>query len=127
VALDSKAQKAAAAIADVAAEANAPAPVDESEVGHSKNGRMVSPEYVSLAKKLPEKDPVQKAIKEGMLAKNPHAEHKAKVKVVKASPDSEDTPSGAALVASEDIADDDKRAAAYTAVKTAMRHGVLQP
>ena len=47
---------------------------------------MLSPEMVGLAKKLPEKDDVQKAIKAGMLAKNPQEEVKNKVKVVKASP-----------------------------------------
>jgi hypothetical protein len=86
---------------------------------------MVSPEYVGLAKRLPEKDEVQKAVKAGMLAKNPHAEHKAKVRAVKASPDADETPSGAALVATEGITDDDERAAGYRAVKSAMRHGVI--
>lgn len=126
MALNTGTVKAVKAVADAAAEASNPTEVDESDIGHSDSGRMVSAEYVGLARKLPENDPVQKAIKEGMLAKTPHAEHKAKVKVVKASPNAEETPSGAALVATEDITDDAKRAAAYRSVKAAMRHGVIE-
>lgn len=119
MALDSKVTEAVAAQA-AAAEVE---PVDEKDVGHSDAGKMVSEEYVALAKKLPEKDEVQKAVKAGMLAKNPKEEHKAKVRVVKASPNADETPSGQALIASEGIADDTKRAAAYRAVKSAVRHG----
>lgn len=125
MALDSKANKVAQAVASSAAESAKLDDVSEKDVGHSKSGKMVSEEYVANARKLPEKDEVQKAIKAGMLAKNPKEEHKAKVRVVKASPDAEETPSGAALVATEDIADDDERAAAYRAVKSAMRHGTI--
>lgn len=128
MALDTKAQAAASAIAEAAADAGSPEPVDEKEVGKTDDGGlMLSPEMVGRAKKLPEKDNVQKAVKAAMLAKNPQAEVKEKVKVVKASPDAEETPSGAALVAVEGISDDEKRRKSYQAVKTAMRHGVIEP
>ena len=123
-----KAKDAAKAVADAAAAATEPEEVDEKEVGKTQDGgNMLSAEMVGLAKKLPEKDDVQKAIKAAMLAKNPQEEVKNKVKVVKASPDAEETPSGAALVAVEGISDDDERRRAYRAVKTAVRSGVLEP
>ena len=122
-----KAKEAAKAIADAAAEATEPESVDEKELGKTQDGGlMISAEMAGLAKKLPEKDNVQKATKAAMLAKTPQAEVKEKVKVVKASPDSEETPSGAALAAVEGISDDEERRKAYRAVKMAMRSGVLE-
>lgn len=126
MALDTKATEAASAIAKAAADAM-DEKVDTKDIGTSEDGVITPVEMIPAAKKLPEKDPVQKAIKAGMLAKSRHAEHKEKVKVVKASPNAEETPSGAALVATESISDDDKRAASYRAVKSAYRHGVINP
>jgi hypothetical protein len=78
-----------------------------------------------LAEKLPEKDEVQKAVKAGMLADDPKKEVAEKVKVVKASPDAEETPSGHALIKVAGISDDQKRGEEYTKHKTAKRWGYV--
>lgn len=77
------------------------------------------------AEALPEKDDVQKAIKEGMLATDAQTEAKAKAKVVDMSPDAADTPSGYALKKVAGIADDVKRGEAYAREKSAKRWGYV--
>lgn len=76
-----------------------------------------------LAEDLPEKDGVQKAIKKAMLADSAQEEAKEKVKVVEASPDASDTPSGHALKEVAGISDDTKRGEEYLRHKTAKRWG----
>jgi hypothetical protein len=76
-----------------------------------------------LARDLPEKDDVQKAVKEGILADSAQAEAKAKAKVVDLSPDAPDTPSGHALKKVAGIADDVKRGEEYARERAAKRHG----
>jgi hypothetical protein len=83
-----------------------------------------TPEHMrKLAEDLPEKDEVQKATKAAMLAETPAEEVKHKLKVVEASPNAEDTPSGYALKAVASIADDEERGEKYTAHKSARRWG----
>ena len=79
----------------------------------------------SLAERLPEKDDVQKATKAAMLASDPGEEVKEKVKAVEASPDAADTPSGAAMIAVQNIASHTERGEVYAQVKAAYRHGVV--
>jgi hypothetical protein len=77
------------------------------------------------AEDLPEKDPVQKAIKAAMLADDAQTEAKEKAKVVDESPDAGETPSGIALKAVTGIADDVKRGEEYARIKSAVRHGTV--
>lgn len=76
-----------------------------------------------LAEDLPEKDEVQVAYKDALTADDAHTEAKAKAKVVEASPNAADTPSGGALLKTKGIADDTKRGEAYAREKAARRHG----
>ena len=78
-----------------------------------------------LAKKLPEKDEVQVAYKEQMLAMDMQDAAKEKVKIVDASPDAADTPSGHALKKVSGIAHDADRGEAYARHKTAKRWGYV--
>jgi hypothetical protein len=78
-----------------------------------------------LAKKLPEKDEVQKETKAAMLADTPQEEVKHKVKVVDASPNADETPSGYALKKVAGIADNIERGEEYTRHKTAKRWGYV--
>lgn len=77
------------------------------------------------AEDLPERNDVQKAIKNAMLADDAQTEAKEKAKVVKLSPDSPETPSGAALLATAGISDDVKRGEEYARIKSAVRHGYV--
>jgi hypothetical protein len=77
------------------------------------------------AEDLPERNEVQKAIKEGMLATDAQTEAKAKAKVVDLSPDSADTPSGYALKETAGIADDIERGEEYARIKAAKRQGYV--
>jgi hypothetical protein len=77
------------------------------------------------AEKLPEKDDVQKAIKAAMLADDAQTEATEKAKVVDASPDSDETPSGIALKAVAGISDDVNRGEEYSRIKSAVRHGYV--
>jgi hypothetical protein len=77
------------------------------------------------AEDLPERNEVQKAIKAAMLADDAGTEAKEKAKVVKLSPDSPETPSGAALLAVADIKDDVERGEEYARIKSAVRHGYV--
>jgi hypothetical protein len=77
------------------------------------------------AEDLPERNDVQKAIKAAMLADDAGTEAKEKAKVVELSPDSPETPSGAALLATADIKDDVKRGEEYARIKSAVRHGYV--
>ena len=79
------------------------------------------------AEALPEKDEVQKATKEGMLATDAQTEAKAKVKAVDASPNADETPSGHALKEVAGIADDVERGEEYARQKSMVRHGYVTP
>lgn len=79
----------------------------------------------ALAEDLPEKDEVQKATKAAMLADNPKQEVAEKVKVVKASPNSEETPSGGAMVKVAGVSDNIERGERYAREKTARRWGYV--
>jgi len=76
-----------------------------------------------LAEDLPEKDEVQKAYKDAMLADTAQAEAKAKVVVVNASPNADETPSGAALKKVAGVSNDTERGEKYLRAKTAQRWG----
>ncbi len=83
------------------------------------------PAMREAAEELPEKDDVQKAHKDLLLADDAQTEAKAKVKLVEESPDAAETPSGKALLKTAGIADDVKRGEEYTRIKTAVRHGYV--
>lgn len=76
-----------------------------------------------LAEDLPEKDAVQRAVKDGMLADTAQQEAKAKAKVVDESPDAANTPSGYALKQVTGVANDAKRGEEYARHKQAQRWG----
>lgn len=78
-----------------------------------------------LAEELPERDEVERAYKNAMLADSTQQEAKEKVKAVDASPDAPDTPSGGALKAVAGISHDTKRGDAYLREKTARRWGYV--
>lgn len=78
-----------------------------------------------LAEDLPVKDEVQKAYKDAMLADTAQAEAKAKVIAVDASPNADETPSGAALKKVAGISNDTERGEKYLREKTAMRWGYV--
>lgn len=78
-----------------------------------------------LAEDLPEKDKVQKAYKDAMLADTAQAEAKAKVVVVDASPNAAETPSGAALKKVAGVSHDTERGEKYLREKTAHRWGYV--
>ncbi len=77
------------------------------------------------AESLPEKDEVQQAYKAAFLADSTQAEVREKVKVVDASPNSEETPSGHALRKVAGIAHDQERGERYAREKTARRWGYV--
>jgi hypothetical protein len=76
-----------------------------------------------LAEDLPEKDEVQKAYKDAMLADTAQDEAKAKVRAVDASPDADATPSGIALKKAAGVSNDTERGEKYSRAKTAARWG----
>jgi hypothetical protein len=78
-----------------------------------------------LAEDLPEKDAVQKAHKEALLADSPQAEVKAQVKIVDESPNAAETPSGAALKKVAGVGNDTERGERYAREKTAVRWGYV--
>lgn len=88
-------------------------------------GKPYGPAIRALAEKLPEKDEVQQAYKDGFLADSAQDEAKAKVKVVDASPDADETPSGSALKKSAGVSNDAERGEKYLAHKTAARWGYV--
>jgi hypothetical protein len=81
------------------------------------------PTMEAAAEALPEKDEVQKAHKDAMTADSTDEEVKAKVRVVKASPDAAETPSGGALIAVQGISDPVEQGEAYAREKSARRFG----
>lgn len=85
------------------------------------------PAYEEAAEALPEKDEVQVAHKEALLAETGQEEAQAKAKIVDASPDASDTPSGAALKAVAGIEDNTERGEKYAQVKSAKRWGYVHP
>lgn len=78
------------------------------------------------AESLPEKDNVQKAYKKQLLAEDTAAETAAKVEIVKASPDADETPSGAALLAVAGESDPIKQGEEYQRRKAAVRRGTAE-
>jgi len=83
--------------------------------------------YEEAAEALPEKDEVQKAHKEAALAETGQEEAQAKAKIVEASPDSPETPSGAALLETAGIEDNVERGNEYARVKSMHRWGYVVP
>ena len=83
------------------------------------------PAEEQAAEELPEKDEVQKAIKESLTADDAQTEAEAKAKVVELSPGSEETPSGGALKATASIEDDVERGEQYAREKQARRWGTV--
>ena len=79
-----------------------------------------------LAEKLPEKDEVQRAYKAQMLAMDMQKAAKEKVKIVDASPDADETPSGYALKKSAGVAHDADRGEEYALHKSARRWGYVK-
>lgn len=79
-----------------------------------------------LAEDLPEKDKVQVAYKDAMLADTSQEEVKSKVKAVDESPNAGDTPSGYAMKKVAGIANDTERGEAYAEHKDAKRRGHKQ-
>jgi hypothetical protein len=80
-----------------------------------------------LAEDLPEKDEVQEAYKDQMLADDMQVAAEAKVRAVEASPNAAETPSGGALIATAHIAHDGDRGEAYAREKSARRWGYITP
>jgi hypothetical protein len=80
-----------------------------------------------LAEDLPEKDEVQVATKEQILALDMQEAAQKKVEVVEASPNAADTPSGHALIETADIAHDGDRGEAYARAKAEKRWGWSPP
>lgn len=83
------------------------------------------PAMRTLAEDLPEKDPVQTATKNAMLADSAQQEAKEKAKVVDESPNADETPSGIALKKSAGVANDTERGEKYLREKTAVRWGYV--
>lgn len=90
-------------------------------------GAGAPPAYEEAAEALPEKDEVQKEVKAAMLAETGQEEAQHKANVVDASPNAADTPSGAALKATEGIEDNVERGEEYARVKSAVRWGYVHP
>lgn len=78
------------------------------------------------AEALPEKDAVQKAYKKQLTADDTSTETAAKVTIVKESPDADETPSGAALLAVAGESDPVKQGEKYSRVKRAVRLGSVE-
>lgn len=78
-----------------------------------------------LAEDLPEKDKVQKAYKDAMLADTAQHEAQAKARVVDASPNADETPSGYALKKVTGVSNDTDRGEQYLRHKTARRWGYV--
>lgn len=97
----------------------------EVHAAHADLGPELPAPMRRLAEDLPERDEVQKAYKEQMLAMDMQKAAKAKVKIVDASPDAEDTPSGYALKKVAGIAHDGDRGEEYLKHKTAKRWGYI--
>lgn len=91
------------------------------------DGAGAPPGMEKAAKALPEKDDVQKGVKEAMLADTGQEEAQAKADVVAASPDAPDTPSGGALEATKGISDNVERGEEYAREKSARRWGYVTP
>mgnify|MGYP003577910558 CR=1 FL=1 len=102
----------------------APAPADvQTETKTADVGTPTPQSLRILAEDLPEKDPVQQAYKDAMLADSSQDEAKAKAKVVDESPNAAETPSGAALKKVTGVSNDTERGEKYTQEKTAVRWG----
>lgn len=98
----------------------------ESEIAKATFGEPNPAEMRRLAEDLPEKDKVQVAHKKAILANTPQEEAKQHAQIVKLSPDSPETPSGGALLATAGIANDVERGEAYAREKAARRHGYAE-
>jgi len=88
-------------------------------------GAGVPDSYIEAAEALPEHDEVEKATKAAMLAETGQEEAQEKAKVVDASPNSIDTPSGFALKATAGIKDNIARGNEYARIKSAKRWGYI--
>ncbi len=88
-------------------------------------GAGVPESYVEAAEALPEHDDVEKAVKAAMLAETGQEEAQEKAKVVDASPNSIDTPSGYALTETAGISDNIERGEEYARIKSAKRWGYV--
>jgi len=88
-------------------------------------GAGVPESYVEAAEALPEHDDVEKAVKAAMLAETGQEEAQEKAKVVDASPNSIDTPSGYALKETAGISDNIERGEEYARIKSAKRWGYV--
>jgi hypothetical protein len=99
--------------------------VEQQDVQVADVGTPNPPSLRVLADDLPEKDEVQKAVKAGMLADSAQQEAREKAKVVDASPNADETPSGYALKKVTGIAHDTKRGEEYLRHKTARRWGYV--
>jgi hypothetical protein len=124
---DAPANAVAAAKADAASK-----PVSESEAREAVNDVIDSgagaPEpQREAAENLPDKNPMDKAIKKAYNANDAQTEAKAKKEVVEMSADSAETPSGHALIKTAGIADDVKRGEEYNRIKMAVRLGATIP
>lgn len=102
------------------AEGKTPSPAQVADVGTP------TPTPVrELAEDLPERDKVQKAYKDAMLADSAQDEARAKVVIVDESPDAADTPSGYAIKKVAGVSNDTKRGEEYLREKTARRWGYV--
>lgn len=95
----------------------------KSDVSAADLGPPTPASMMRLAEDLPEKDPVQDAFKRQLTAESAQQEVKEKVKIVNASPDAAETPSGHALIEVAGIANDTKRGEEYARLKSARRWG----
>jgi len=76
-----------------------------------------------LAEDLPDKDPVQKAMKDAMTAEDQQKEAQAKAKAAEESPNALDTPSGGALKKVAGVSNDTERGERYARERAARRWG----
>lgn len=89
-------------------------------------GAGAPPSMQEAAENLRESDKVLKAHKRSLLAETAQEEAQAKKTVVEESPDSPDTPSGAAIRKTAGISDNVERGEEYTRLKMAVRTGTVE-
>lgn len=75
---------------------------------------------------LPEKDAVQKAYKDQILADNPSEEMAAKATIIEESPDASETPSGAALLRVKGEKSPSAAGERYARLKSMFRWGTVR-
>ena len=99
-------------------EGKAPSPTQAADTGTPTPDPMQQ-----VAEALPENDRVQKAHKEALLADSAQKEAQAKTRIVDASPNAAETPSGHALKKVAGVSRDDERGEKYAREKAARRWG----